>query len=95
MRRSPPNSLGSVTSSVASEPVISMSVRRSGDSKLSTIVAVAPLSNSASAATWVGTSTGNSTPARGPFRTTRVSIDRVPSAATRVTDPSRSTRAVR
>ena len=80
---SPSNRFGSGSARVASVPVISTKpCRGSGDSKLSTSVATGPCAYSIRAETWVGTSTRNSVPARGPLAMTLVSRLRRPTAAT-------------
>ena len=89
-RISPSNRLGSGSDSVASVPVISTKpCRRSGESKLSTSVAAGPRAYPISAATWVGTSTSNLVPARGPLPMTRLGWPRRPSAATWSAGPNR------
>src|SRR5690625_5133628 len=92
----PSNWFGSGKAIVASVPVIATNpARGEGESKLNTLWAEAPDSNCNSAPTWVGTSTSNVVPARGPEPMVRVRRAVEPEAATCPTAPKVCTSVVR
>ena len=77
-------------------PAISTTPTRvSGESKLNVVLAIAPRSKSKIAATYVGTLTSNTSPARSPCAMVRVGAADAPRAATLVIEPNSWTNAVR